>query len=854
MVHPFSDEQWPRASGSVTSSGWTGTENDGYLYHYSSAEGTSLGSDLPQQDSGWINPELNHQAAEPPQKSASDLNGIDPLYYLPDENIPQNLDLEEDLGSSIITERAADDIGGESNALQPLQPAQTLLKVIDRAKMGIPSSDPFALQPSLDGVMCQVVDAYRALTSGQSSPEQVSQALQNLETIKNFFHTKLPAPPISSTGSAEPDKEFFRCWICNPRKKLGTFSKFATLKRHLTGHGILECEWLCTEHPCTVKIRRRDRMHSHLLHKHNRPGVPPADVEAMRVRYVPPAKCPICSDKTPSWPVFFDHIKDHCLISPGSGNASTNGDQSHRDDNNGGNGHNPFVAGPSNPNRELSNQFNNWIESAPYSSTGFGDLTSRSNARPGPILQSGSDDQLNDVYNQRPNHVIGQHLAGDMPPPSFQPTAHLPRGAGGQPQPQPPQNPGMPRSNPSIKRKRSDKQKEPTEEKAPNPNKCRRCKHPMATCQPCKSVRGCHECGDMSRSGQGRTSSTMPAPALPDSSSAIYNLNESYLSPLGTFGMPQNMPTQPSTYYDHNGMMQLADPRSYGGMPNAFMGTSHPDDNFMMVAAIPESHPILSDLGGKVQESFDFESDTRLLRSIGLGRLDDSLSIKGQPKEMREKAFDGLGAPGLHTELAFRAKSSSVTLEEPQLVSPCQPSGLIAPAVHHEVHASLQLSQNERVEMSFQMTPERGSSSHPLRTRVRVFVKLFTLRASAARSKFKEKASAITSESTSDDDAESDSDLDSDQVLTLTSSSGFEIPLQLYWTEDMEDRSLGFDIKWILLILAQWTSCIDADTCHDLLLSETSYALDLMTIYIMYMLKVSWLSPGRKGLSRFLII
>ncbi|KAJ5154589.1 uncharacterized protein N7500_010028 [Penicillium coprophilum] len=857
MVYPFNDEQWRRASGSVTSSGWTGTENDDYLCHYSSAEGTSLGSDLPQQDSGWINPELNHRAAEPPQRFASDLDGIDLKYYLPDENIPQNL--EEDLGSSIITQRAADDKGDESNTLQPSQPVQTLPKGIDRATMGIPSSDPFALQPSLDGVMSQVVDAYRALTSGQSSPEQVPQALQNLETIKNFFHTKLPAPPISPNGSAEPESELFRCWQCNPKQRT-IYPKFAVFRRHLTGHGILECEWLCNEHPCTVRIRRRDRMLDHLIRKHNRVGVPRADVDAMQVKYAPPAKCPICSDITPSWRVFFKHIRDHCLVSPGSGNASTNGDQSRRDDNNGGNGgggngHNPFVAGPSNPNREPSNQFNNWIGSAPYSSTIFGDFASRSNAQPGPILQSVSDDQVNNVYNQRPNNVIGEHSAGDMPLSPFQPTAHFPRGAGGQPQSQPPQNPRMPRSNPSIKRKRSDKQKEPTKEKAPDPNKCRRCKHPMATCQLCKSVRGCHECGDMSRGGiQGRTSSTMPAPALPDPSPAIYNLDESYLNPLASFEMPQNMPTQPSTYYDHNEMMQFADLRSYGGMPDAFMGTSNPDDSFMMVAAIPASHPTLSDLGGKVQESFVSESDTRLLRSIGLGRSDDSHSIKGQAKEMREKAFGGPEAPGLHTDLAFRTKSSSVTLENPQLVSPCQSSGLIVPTVHYKAHTSLQLSQNERVEMSFQMTPERGSSSHPLRTRVRVFVKLFTLRASAARSKYKERAGEITSETMSDDDSESDSDLDSDQVLTLTSSSGFEIPLQLYWTEDVEDQSLGFDIKWILLKLAQWTSCMDADTCHDLLPSDTSYALELITIYILYMLKVSWLSAGRKGLNRFLII
>ncbi|KAJ5422164.1 hypothetical protein N7491_010609 [Penicillium cf. griseofulvum] len=845
MGAPFNNEQWRRAHGSLASSEWTGTDNTGQPYYpeaHSSADVTSLSSDLLQQDSGWINTEPRRQAPEPSQPFDDDLaymTYIDPAPDLTNEYILQHID--DHLGGSIIRPRAADKLGNESTALQPSRAAQTLPGGIDRTKMGIPSSTPFALQPSLDGVMDQVVETYRALVYSQSwSPDQVSQGLQSLETIKNFFHTKLPSPTIPSAESSEPDKpdrELYLCWICDPAKERNTFPAFATFKRHLTGHGILEYGWRCTKGNCNITLRRRDRMHDHLLHLHNRSGVPPEVVEATRVRYVPPTNCPCppCHEKTPSWRVYFNHIKEHYLISPGSGTVSTNGDRSRRDDNAGGNGgngnghgpgHDFSLAGPSNSSGQPSSQSNNWTGSTPYSSVSFGGVRSRSNARPGPISQSVSDSQLNSSYHQRANNAIGEHLMDEMPPPSFEPRAPLPKKAGGQPKTQPPQNPGLSRSNNSTKRKRSDKQKEPAEEKAPDPNKCRRCKHPMAGCQLCKSVRGCHECGGMTRSAiQVGDSSIIPVQALPDASSTIVNLNESYPNPLVNYAMPQHMPTQLSIYHDHNEMMQFLDLGSYGTM-------------------VPESHPILSDLGGKVQELPVLESDTKLLRSIGLGTSDDPLSIKGQAKEMKEKFTSP--TPGLNTDLGFRGKRSSAILEGHQPVSTCQCLCVTIPTVNYEAHASLQLSPNERVEMTFQMSPER-ETNHPLRTRVQVFVKLFTLRASAAQSKAKQRARSITSETTFD---EAESDADSEQELSLTSLSGSEITPLFYW--DVQDWSFDFHIKWAILKLAQWTSGIDAGACYKLLLSDPGQILDLISIYILCKFKVSWLLMGRNGVNLFL--
>ncbi|KAJ5816369.1 hypothetical protein N7447_008602 [Penicillium robsamsonii] len=830
MDPPFNNGQYPGGPGSFTSS-WT--DYDGRPYYsevQSSADVTSLNSDLPQQEFTWINPELGRQAPELPEKFDSDLAGIDPKYHEPDDDIPQTL--EGDLGSSTVTERAVDDAASESTALQPSQAVQTLPGGNGRPAMGIPSCAPFALQPSIDGAFFQVLDAYRAVGSSQSSPGQVSQALLNIEAMRTFFLTQIPASPISSTESSEQGREAFRCWVCSPRNQK-TFAHFATLKRHLAGHDILEHGWRCPDGDCSRIIARRDRMQDHLRHRHKRFNVSSAEVEETRVTYAPPTNCPLCPQETPTWRAYFDHIKEHCLVSPGL-SAPTNGDPSRRGGDGGGdggngNGHAPghcqgySLTGPSNMSGEPSNQSNNWIGGT-YSNTNFGDFR-RNNVQPA----------------FRPNNVTGEQLMGDMPPPPFRSRTHLPR-VDGQPRAQPPQNPGLPRSNPSTKRKRSDKQKQPAEEKAPDPNKCRRCKHFMATCQLCKSVRGCHECGGMSRSAiQVRTSSTTPAPTLPDVSPTIYNLNPSYLPPSGNYETPQNMLTQPSNYYYYNGVGYV-DPRAIGGTTNTYMGNPTPDSRYAMVAMVPENHPILSDLSHKVQKSAVVERDINLLHSIGLGK---SLSIKGQAKEIRETTPGAPGAPGHYADLAFRAKRSSAILESPQPVSPCQCPCVRVPAVDYKAHAKLKLSPNERVEMAFQMTPERGTT-HPLRTRVRVFVKLFTLRVSAAQSKAKQKAHSITPHATSAEHADSDSD--SDQGLTPTSPSGSEITPPFDWTEEVQDWSFSFELNWVILKISQWTSRTNTDTCQKLFVSNPGHILELISIYILCMFKASWVSKGRNGL------
>ncbi|KAI2698417.1 hypothetical protein CBS147317_1166 [Penicillium roqueforti] len=801
----------PGPSGSFASSEeFTGIDNDIYYGYcasgaYSSADVTSFPNTDAFQDSGWINTKPISQIPEPPQQYENDLAYINPGYPLGDDNIPQSL--EGDLGISIITQRPAHPSGN-----------------LDRTTIGIPNPTPFSLQPSSEppaGVMEQVNSTWRALRSNQQcSSDQVSQSMQNLETIKTFFQSKLPEPPAASTEySSEQEKEMYRCWVCDPQTARATFPTFGTLKRHLAQHSICDCEWSCTE--CPKVLQRRDRMRDHLMHIHKKSDLLPAEVEATGMRRPYPTHCPLCPVETSSWLVYFDHVKRHCLISPGSKKSSTNGGRSRRGNNGGGNGGNANGNGHS----------QSFSSAGPSNSNG-GSQSKQSNIRTGGIhSHSVSDNRLNSSHCQSVIDAIEQIPKGS----SRESRAHLPGEDSAMPNnPQPSQTPGLPRTDHSTKRKRPDE----NEENLLDSEKCRWCDHHMAKCRQCQPDL-CHKCGDLPRSAiQIGASSTTPVQDLPDTSSTIIHLDEPYFNAgaLANSGLPQTMPTQ---LFD----IQFLDPRSLD-MTNTFTNDLSQNNPFIGVVMDSESHPPLSDLSNKVQKSPIFESDTTLLSSIGLGTLIDPFFVRRQTKQPKAKASGGQNL-GLYKDLVLKNTPSPI-LEPLQLVSRCK-CACVTPTVDYEAHESLKLSSNKRIEMTLTMSRAQ-KSGHRLHTRVRLFVRLFTIHASAAAKSDtqKQRTHSIAPEIT-DEDAESDTD--SEQELTPSSPSGSELTLRLYQTEDMQNWSFSFDVKWALTKLAQWTSGIDADTYQKLLLSDPRYILDLISKDIMY--KIFCLLMGHNGLLLF---
>ncbi|KAJ5966801.1 hypothetical protein N7501_003049 [Penicillium viridicatum] len=174
------------------------------------------------------------------------------------------------------------------------------------------------------------------------------------------------------------------------------------------------------------------------------------------------------------------------------------------------------------------------------------------------------------------------------------------------------------------------------------------------------------------------------------------------------------------------------------------------------------------------------------------------------------------------------------------------------PSVKYEAYASAQMSPNERVEMTFRMSSASCESSHHLRTRVQVSVKLFKLRSSMSKSSTKKKQRNRSIKSETNPEADAESDTDSDHKLSPISPSASELAPVLSCTEDIQDWSFEFDPKWALSKLAQWSSGVTADTCSKIFLSDPSHILDLISMYFMYKFKLCWLLLGRDGLSLFL--
>jgi hypothetical protein len=857
--------------GLSTPQGYLNTQLDSY----SSATSWDYGH---QPDSGLFNTE-SAQSTICPETRESDLDGIDPRFNLPEAAIPQNLDSDFHPGSRNVS-------------VQPPWFSTSPQTTLNRTMMGVPQQPPSTLHPS-EHQLNQINTTYWALVSGQEcSDGDISKAAESTTgALHDFFISKLAAKQHLSNDSEEKDKnknkdrECYQCLVCDVQKKKKiTFPTFGSLKRHLsTMHGFRDSMYRCLNCDPHRIFYRRDRAREHLFYTHKQVDLQPADVDATRISMPSPPNCPICSETVQSWEEFFRHIKKHCLMRSGSVGGSTNGGRSRHGDNghgngrgNDGNGNGPSFAGPSSGNGQhpsyhgtwSSNQANgqhgNYLGPGPFP----GNFMSRSkvNSRPGPIMRSVSDDQLNISYHLGAKNDTEEFSMDDVFDAPFDSNFHVAGGISQQPNhSRPPRNLGLPQVDPSSqKRKRPIKPKESTKQKFLSPRKCMRCDHDLGKCQRCahftESVRSCHKCtdapGDAVQTG---SSSKMLPQTRQDFSSTIVTLNQSHLGmAMGGFELYPNM-LGPSTNHQYNGTVQHLETQTqpnsfynYDSTDQLFDDTS-PTDSFIGVAMVVEDHRPLSGVQSKIQESPVFDCDLGLLQSIGLGSLIEPCSPKSQVKQTKKKVPIG-PAPGSYTDLVFRKAESSPKPQAPEPVPQCQCPCVTMPTVKYEALASAQLSPSERVEMTFKMLPAARETSHPLRTRVQVFVKLFRLRSSITKppARKKQRDQSITSETNPGADVESDTD--PDHEISPTSPSGLEIAPISFWTEDVQDWSFEFDVKWALTKLAQWTSGITADTCSKLFLSDPSHILDLISMYIIYKFKICWWLLSRDGLNLFLSI
>jgi hypothetical protein len=377
---------------------------------------------IQQQDSGLFDTESVQTNTRP----ESDLKGISPRFCLPDDCIPQYL--EEHLGA-------------ENGTTQPLSVFPGPQTKVDRPMLGIPNPTPSFLQPSHEAAMAHIMNVYRRLVSNRTcSHDEVTEGVESLEVLKTFFNSNRGKAPMSSNESVYRDREKYQCLLCEAQKKRKAIVlSFGSLKKHLsTMHGIHDSEFRCPTLDCPRTFYRRDRMREHLTLIHKQVDLKAADVEATRVRGPPPVTCLICPETIQSWDAFFRHIKNHCLVRSGSMGGSANGGRPRRGGNgrgNGGNGNGPSFAGPRSGLRQPPFYHGNQSSNPAKSESGnslmpspfFGNFIGRSknSARPGSIIHSVSDDQLNLSHPQGAKNSVDDLSIDKLFDPLFDPNFHF---------------------------------------------------------------------------------------------------------------------------------------------------------------------------------------------------------------------------------------------------------------------------------------------------------------------------------------------------------------------------------------------------------------------------------------------
>ncbi|CAG8042930.1 unnamed protein product [Penicillium salamii] len=775
------------------------------------------------------------------------------------------------------------EFGIPTDSFQAFQMASDVQRALDpsttRAMMGISSSMDLSLQQRpYEDDMKQVQTLWSNLTSGYGcGQEEFMKAYRGLVSLKAFFDSKLPNNPPSTPSESNPRDRgsSFQCILCKAQDKTVLIGSFGSLKRHLASiHDIFDKRFFCPIRGCRREtFERRDRLREHLALIH---AIDPTRsyVDKARRKVDPPRTCPICDRRTQSWDQYFEHIKHHCSVSPGPASVSTGDDRSRRGGNGGGgNGGNrpnhnpPSFAEPSNAN----GQSGFYQDSQPSDTRNFlhpesqrGHMkNARTDTRPSSLVHSISDNQLDLGRRHGLDHAVEDHPMMTSFENLCNPDLDMTGGIDQQSGPiQPLQDPSFlqpDQSGPKPKRlqrgKRSNRPRAPieptTEQQPPSSRECTVCGHNFERCQQCQHltepINGCHKCTN----GTGARIQTLLADPFVQSRQNEFSptgaLNEQSFQPFfpeGYVWLPQgpsqepfhhsNYPTEYTGQYPGSGYQR----RSFDSTGTGYSDDVSPGGTMIRAAMVAEDHGLVHSLDPKILQLPTVREDLRLLYDIGLGSLMKSKSPQGQFKQAISKAF-GI-SPEPYTGLPLKTHGPSI-LGSPQPVPQCQCPCAILPGATYKAHLRAQLSPCERVEMTFNMTPASRESNHPLRTRVKVVVRLLRLRASVSKSnaKRKRRKQSIESEATSEDDAGSETD--SDHALSPTSPSGSDDVPVVLWTEDVQDWSFDFDLKWAISKFAEWTSGINADTYLKIFHAEPGHILDLISLYIMYSYKQLWL-------------
>ncbi|KAJ5336499.1 hypothetical protein MYU51_005415 [Penicillium brevicompactum] len=843
------------------SSGSSGLNDYSFIHPYpsstSSADDTSQTSLSQLQDeSSLVQSGLSDLTIRPPQRYESDFDGLGWAHAQTD-HIPQELEI---------------DLGGQHNPTpNPLTAAeaQTTKEPFDRTLLGItnPTASPLS-SPSveLDMAMTQVWSTFRHVTSDPPYiGENILKGLSDLETLKQLFLSKYTDPaPSTTTGSEsrKKTKEAHQCMICeakNNAKK--TYNTFGSLKRHFGSiHGIADRKYRCLSPHCDRDFLRRDRAREHMIYTHKMHDM--KDLAAARRKVAPPCICPACPQIIQSWERYWEHVKVHCTKHSPAASVMNGGDKSRRGGGReGGSGPNrgsSSFAEPSNAyEQSRSHQGDQPSDSNNYRTYQGGHMNrARETFQPSMILPV-SDDKLSLAHPPGLDAAAGEFSMNDVfDEAQYDPDFHFAGGIHQRfDQSQNPQTPWFSPTDQSSqkpqKRKRSTRKqaapKQATEQRPSSIMKCTGCGHVLSTCRQCQylteSVGSCHNCPSREAiAAQAMHHSALPSQDRQRPLSTLVTLDPYYLQPsllqdfslfpMGADQHPYPSSNWPMQYPGGSSQRQSFDSEEYDGSDDFL---SRPP--FIGMTMVDENHGCLLNVDNKPQSPV-LDHDYKLLRSVGLGSPIKPLTLLSNLNQAMKQASIGLSSE-MYTELPFRQREP-LRLQSSKATPGCQCPCVILPVVKYSAHASARLSDSERVEMTFKMSPAARESNHPLRTRVRVFVKLFKLRASVLKTTANDKERHQLIQQETALGGVLGSDTDSDHAISPISPSDSELAPVLSWTEDVQDWSFEFDLEWAVSRFSQMTSGITADTYLKHFSPNPGRILDLISMYILHEFEICW--------------
>ncbi|KAJ5726057.1 uncharacterized protein N7483_007414 [Penicillium malachiteum] len=558
---------------------------------------------------------------------------------------------------------------------------------------------------------------------------------QELEGQQSQTPVERVARSAVTNGVVTP---WYECMHCE-----AVFYHYPSFQRHIESLHFARCMYSCGVPGCDHVEIRRDKMRTHSLEAHTL-RVTPAELDGMKTDIPCPGKCEICPKLVRNWQEFYKCWISHCTFEAGP--VDSNGPPGGGDDNPGNGG-----AGPSSRNGSR--------------------LAGRSGAGMGPPrpAQRGNRRRGGGVTRRRGGN---QRSMNQLSPIVTRAIRRMP-----------PTREALQPNTPSTQDERRNSMGEgialrpaqhgstmrvhqPAGQARPLPSEqlhCRICNHIFMACDECcyftMSAYGCHECSEAIRRMSLTTRIQFVLRGESYQVAFLTSQNSQTGGSIGGTAQAAGFPQygrynhqQPPDYHHQDG----------GGGSNGPFGGSAINPRALMVT-IAEHHLDEHDfdLGDLKSSTSQFSAacpslPIRFLLPKSISELPQMKSLitgcmytKPHPLLIRNlttvifassnKLDDFLGKnSSLRTDPTFPANEPTV-LETPM---PGPPMDLEA----HKGQTCVELVPGKLLYVDMKILPEERGGSHPLRTRVRVVVKLFKLRSSVARAgnkKTKEDAETI---------------------------------------------------------------------------------------------------------------